>query len=245
MIHDLQIRIERYLAEGKSRTLQGLATKAGVSYSTLRRVVQDEVKTIDLANALGILQVITTWQDALAFLNTHFPESGRYFSSIAEKKQISENINGTLESALLDFEKFVVISLAATPEGTNREQVYAALGGHGAAVMEEMLNDGMLVTVKGRIFTAQLNFASFDLTNQAVQVGHCLRFLRKENIGKKRQHAGIHTDGVDREGQKQIHAILQQALADIDEVAAKRKGSLPIFYGVTMGMFLDGGDEHV
>lgn len=243
MIAELQRRIEQYLAGGRSRTLHSLAGRSGVSYSTLRRIAQSECKAVELPSAIGILQATATWADTLDFLERHFPGTGKHLQKLTGPA--TDNASDELERALLGFEKFVAISMAATPMGTTEKDVVDAVGIHAAAQIEELLGAGVLVLRNGRLFTAQANFASLDVDRTAAQVGHCLRLLRAEHMGQQMQIAALHSNGVSREGQKEIHETLATALARVDDIAARNPGALPVFYGLVMGTFAAGrGCKH-
>ena len=244
MIPTLQSRIERYLSESKHRSLHTLAARAQVSYSTVRRIAQGEVKTVDLSNALAILQATGDWPSTLGFLKEHFPDAGKYLEAVTMKRHLSENIDPNLEASLLEFSKFVIISLAATPFGATRQRIIDVVGKKAGPLLDEMLVGDLLKEEGGKVFTTQENFGTTDLAVQTAQVQHCLAFVSRDHQGKRRQQSGVFTEGVSREGQEKIHAIFEKALLEMHEVSAKDKGDIPIYYGALMGTFLSEADLH-
>ena len=121
--------------------------------------------------------------------------------------------------------------------GCTEAQVTSVLG-HGAkAKLEDLLDAGVLVSENGRYHTRQRDFAPLSNTSVLAQIAHCARFIRDEHIGQHKQHCAIRTNGVSREGQIKVHAIIQKALEEAGEVILGNPGPLPIFVTATMGTF--------
>ena len=238
MIPDLQKIVRAYLDDGRGRTVQSVAARSGVSASTIRRIAQGEIKETSLANAIAILKVTASPSESFAFLKAHFPETGKYFERVSKVAGITEQVGEGLERALYDGEQFTIISLASTPGGTTTKQVTSVLGSAAEAKLEDLLDLGILTLEGDRFHTAQPEFAPTDNTNLLAQIGHCSRFIRNEHQGQQKQHCAVRTNGVSREGQVKIHAILQKALEDAGEAIAQHPGSVPIFLTALMGTFV-------
>jgi transcriptional regulator with XRE-family HTH domain len=239
VITELREKIEGYLQGGKHRTLTELAGKSGVSYSTLRRIAQGECKSVELSSAVGLLRVVASWEETLHFLDKYFPESGKHFRATTAP-YTSDFATEELERSLLSFEKFVAISMASTPRGTTEAEVVAAVGHHAKARLEELLDRGVLEVRNGRLFTREKGFASIDLEKVVVQLSHCLRLIRPENTGKRKQIAALHSNGVSRAGQLAVHELFASTLAKADEIVTANPGGTPIFFGVALGEFAGG-----
>jgi len=241
MIPDFQKLLKCYLDAGNGRTPQSLAARAGVGASSLRRILQGEVKTVSLANVLSLLKVVATIPESTTFLKRHFPEAGSYFEAVASSAHIAENVGEGLEKALLDFDQFAIISLAGTPSGTDAKQVNDVLGIHAERKLEALLDAGFLVAKSGKVFTSQDEFGISDNQVIATEIGHALRFVRDEHIGKQMQHLALHTKGLTRDGQKLAHAVIQEALIKLLEIGQNHKGNIPVFFAAAMGTFTSEG----
>ena len=174
-------------------------------------------------------------------LKRHFPEAGSYFEAVASSAHIAENVGEGLEKALLDFDQFAIISLAGTPSGTDAKQVNDVLGIHAERKLEALLDAGFLVAKSGKVFTSQDEFGISDNQVIATEIGHALRFVRDEHIGKQMQHLALHTKGLTRDGQKLAHAVIQEALIKLLEIGQNHKGNIPVFFAAAMGTFTSEG----
>lgn len=235
IVDDLRQAIGRWLEGNQVRNVGMLATKSGVSHSSIRRVLNEECKSIDFTNAFAILQVTCSWQETLEIMQKHYPSTIANIRTMSEVMRVTEAIDHDLEQALLDYEAFTIVSLADMPEGTTVDEVVEILGLIGQIRVPELVSRGLLYMEGDRVKVKP--FASVNLHYITAQIQHILRFLRHEDIGKGIQHANIHSGGVDKQGQLEIHEIMQRAREEVDRVTAARPGKIPVFTSMIMGSF--------
>lgn len=235
VVEELAELINIYLSSGKNQTLHRLSKESKVPYITLRRIVQNEVKTVSLENALSIMQLVTNWDELLIFLEKHYPDTGSWLASRQKFNSKNEVAKSELIDAISDFEGYIIASLAGTPEGTTEEVVVDTLGKNAKRKLEELLNNDVLITKNGKIFTSQKTFTHFDLHSAIQRVGYCLRMVREENIGQQKQLVSILTEGVSREGQVKVHKLLEKTQIEIDELCKNHPGTETIFTNIIMG----------
>jgi DNA-binding phage protein len=232
---ELSAYIAEWLEGGKHRSLHLLAKSSGVSYTTVRRIAQGEGKpTFD--NVMSLLKIIRDQDQMVAFLRKHYPENKTYIDLVARTR-----VTPSYEQALLDYEKFVIISLAASAEGVSADEVVSLLGKPAEAKLRELEEDELVEVVNGRHRSKEQNFASVDLENMKVQIGHCARMIRKEHRGQQKQFISITSEMVTEAGQRKIYDIIARAVSEVDAVIAQEKGSVPVFVGTLMGMFKGAG----
>jgi hypothetical protein len=236
MVEQLRSLLENYLESGRGRSVQSLAQVAGVSYSTVRRILQGEVSTVALTNVLALLQAVTDWASMVEFLKAHFPDTGKYLEQVARNHSIAQNALPELMAAMLDFDSFVIVTLAATKTGTTRAAAAEVIGRRAEQAIDKLVADGTLLEAPDRrLHAAQENFACPSLPSIHAQLQHCLRFIRPEHVGQKKQMFGVHTNGVSREGQIKIHQAMERARAEIDAIAEANPGGEVIFTSMLMG----------
>ena len=246
MIQELQARIERYVSEGKNRSLHSLAAKAGVSYSTLTRISQGKGNSAGLPNVLAILKVVSSREERSEFIKEYFPGVDGYLEAMAQGygsgTEWTTDIESALEQALYDAESFHIISLARTPRGTTKKDIVTQVGPGAVEKLLTLLETDVLKLEDGRYFTAQPNFSPINNLTLCAEIGHMFKFIRPSNVGKQRQHCAVRTNGISREAQVKLHACIQNALIEADKIIDEGPGDIPVFLGAVMGM-LTAGEE--
>jgi hypothetical protein len=235
VVQELAGFITDYLDTSKNQTLHRLSKESKVPYITLRRIVQNEVKTVSLENVLSIMQLVTNWNELLLFLEKYYPDTGSWLASRQKFHHRNEVAKTELVEAISDFEGYIITTLAGTPEGTTEEVVTDTLGKGSKRKLEMLLSSDVLTVKNGKIFTSQQTFTHFDLQSAIQRVGYCLRMIREENIGQHKQMVSILTEGVSREGQMEIHKLLEKTQIQLDELCKNHPGQETIFTNIIMG----------
>ncbi len=133
MVEDLAAKVETYLAGGKHRSLHRLSRDSGVPYITLRRIMQHEVKTVALENAVAVLRVISDSSVVTAYLETWYPESGKIFREFNEKFRSAQLTPTALSDLMHDYKCWLTICLAERDGGVAPASLVRMLGERGAA----------------------------------------------------------------------------------------------------------------
>lgn len=236
VVQELAGLISKYLESSTNQTLHRLSKDSKVPYITLRRIVQNEVKTVALENAISIMQHVSDWDGLLVFLEKHYPDTGSWLTSRQKFLRKTDAAKTELVDAISDFESYIIVTLAGTPEGTTEEAVVATLGQAAKKKVEKLLNEDVLTIRNGKIFTQQTDFSYFNLQNALQRVGYCLRLIREENVGQQKQMVSILTDGVSSEGRMKIHKTLEKTQIEIDELCKANPGPETIFTNIVMGV---------
>ncbi len=130
--------IERWIAEYPRRNIQMLARLSGVSYPTIRRLLQGECDTT-LENALSLLNLVASLHETLDYLKSNSAVSKFYERVTANTTVAREDI---LER-YIGREAFWIINLGLTI-GATRDRVEKLLGATGLVVLEELLAEGII-----------------------------------------------------------------------------------------------------
>ena len=227
MSQELAALIKQYLAGHKSRSLKGLSKKTAVSYPTLRRILHEGVAPT-MESVLPLIQYLCTKDQALEFLKK-YSRFGSWLEHCLQSDQdpMSQQINRFTQ----DKEKFMIISMAATKNGTTREKVRDLLGSWGETKMEALLEESILKEAGGHI-TAEMNkIGAFSTDCILAQLKHATEIFDKKNVGTPSAIAGMQTEGVCNEGLRLISAAMQEAEIKVTDIRKKYRGSKTMFAG--------------
>jgi hypothetical protein len=117
MVNDLAYRIENYVNGSKSRSLCRLAKDSGVPYSTLRRITGKDVSSVGMETAVALLRVFEKSAEILAFVEKHFPTSGKMFKDFAAKLNSDSFAPKDLTDLLFDYSCWFFSVMAERYEG--------------------------------------------------------------------------------------------------------------------------------
>jgi transcriptional regulator with XRE-family HTH domain len=157
---ELQQAIDQWL-EKKGNSLNKLAKKAGVGYSTIRRALQNEQDSSP-RTLLLIGAVVLSPERCMAIFKGQFPE----FFMVGAK----ETTNGELVRDRLMSDNFShgIISLAM--RGTSRDEVKEEYGRYGLETLDDLLKEGVISEKDGAIYAENIDINSIDDVCKAVKL---------------------------------------------------------------------------
>ncbi|SMF10811.1 hypothetical protein [Pseudobacteriovorax antillogorgiicola] len=143
LLADLQSALSEYLETHRNLSIQSVSNKANVSYSTIRRILQNEANDVRDETILSLIQVIMSRPRRIAFLNKFYPALGSLI------------IDSRPDEPDFDQEKLrlyrykdphnYILKMALTNHGTCRATIQRILGDRGTAALDEMIEDHFLV----------------------------------------------------------------------------------------------------
>lgn len=134
--------IDAWLSVKGSRNLSLLARRAGVSYSTVRRIMQKENEP-GMETALKIADVVMSRPERVRFAEVHAPSLARNLAEVSYK---------TDDDSMLEFvsEAYApLIVLASHATGTNHDEVRYWFGEAMVRRFDELIDSGHLMRLNG------------------------------------------------------------------------------------------------
>jgi hypothetical protein len=128
MVDELAGLIDEYINGSRSRSLCKLARDSGVAYTTLRRIVQKDVGAVGMETTVALLRVFQKSSEILAFVEKHYPESGKMFAEFAAKLNSDQFAPKDLTDILKDYHEWLFSVLAERTEGVAPDDVEYYLG---------------------------------------------------------------------------------------------------------------------
>ncbi|MBF0312342.1 MAG: hypothetical protein HQK50_10985 [Oligoflexia bacterium] len=178
LVLELKALLEDYLKQHTSMTLHGLSKKCGVSFSTLRRILNLETKEDPVSlTVLGIVSTVKK-ESNISQLMTLFSQESEVFTSLSRAYAFANkcsNYKPELAEVLVDREFYVIYKLAANASGTTRKHVRELLGNPAETKVDDLLRRELIYEDQGKLHAFQKNF-SLTAAVGIAQVPEMLRF---------------------------------------------------------------------
>jgi hypothetical protein len=144
LLAELQAAIADYLEAHQNLSIQAISNKAQVSYSTIRRILQNEANDVRDETILSIIQVVMSRPRRIDFLHRNYPALGALIDT-----DIPRDDNQNLDQEKLRLYRYkdphnYILKMALTAQGTTRSAVKRILGERGLSALEEMLESRFL-----------------------------------------------------------------------------------------------------
>jgi len=161
MVNDLKERIEYYVNGSKSRSLCKLAKDSSVPYTTLRRITQGEVTSINQETAVSLLRVIEKPEAVIGFIEKHYPISGKAFKAFTSK--LDHFAKRDILDLITDYNVWYVVCMAEKKEGVSKATLIRYLGEVTTEKVLTRLNDAELLeqsSETGKLHLKNKNFST-------------------------------------------------------------------------------------
>ncbi|SMF69002.1 hypothetical protein [Pseudobacteriovorax antillogorgiicola] len=215
LIDDVADAISSYVEAHPSRSLRTLSRRSGVSYSTIRRIVQKDVGEPSVEKTiLPILGVFLNLKEIYSILEKNNQPMASFIRPFVgfEKKP-------TLD--LCDLDQQIILE-ATGKQGTTRERIETLHGQlTGAGRLEYLLETGLLQEIDGKIKAKNLY-----LSNPKVVLSHIEMSARNfdiENIGR----GSFYNHFIGSMSEQDFLKIKQLGKAFVDEIARVRDNPTP------------------
>ena len=219
----LAVRIRTYKKEHPSLSGAQMARRFGMPASSLNRIENEEVRVPTIDQVLKILRGTGATGDILKYLEANYPSIAETYREIYDSKN-RELLPQGLEARLNDKDKFLIILLALSGDGTSREEILTEFGRKGLSELEILVNSGLLLEEDGVIKCGDRNFTTSLQTMKRLlffSVEECFKddkalenvnYLQYGAVGVKNQDIA-----------KKIRVILSDAQLKIDELLKNPK----------------------
>ncbi|WP_157765603.1 helix-turn-helix domain-containing protein [Halobacteriovorax marinus] len=241
IVDALALRIRTYKKEHPNLSGAQIARRFNMTSSSLNRIENGDVRVPTIDQVLKVLRGTGASGDILKYLDANYPSIAETYREVYDTRN-TEFISQDLECHLNDKDKFLIILLALTGDGTTREEVLCEFGRKGLSELEYLLEKGHLVEEDGVIGKNDkiLNTSFETLKNlisltamQCLKTDKCIEninYLHFKSVGVK-----------DLSVLKRIRGILSDAEAEVAELLndPNNLGSERIFLGMVSDTLLD------
>jgi len=246
IVDALALRIRTYKKEHPNLSGAQIARRFNMTSSSLNRIENGDVRVPTIDQVLKVLRGTGASGDILKYLDANYPSIAETYREVYDTRN-TEFISQDLECHLNDKDKFLIILLALTGDGTTREEVLCEFGRKGLSELEYLLEKGHLVEEDGVIGKNDkiLNTSFETLKNLlSFSVSECFN----SNGNQKRTNyiaykaIGVKNDTI----KKRISSILKDAQFQIDELLSDKEnlGNEKIFIGSVVDNLLRSGNEN-
>lgn len=178
MTEALSLAIKKWEAGRESRNLTMLKRLTHVSYSTIRRIVQNETSVLP-ETAMRIAERIMSQAELHAFVQTYMPTFAKTRTEVSERTE-DEDMMEYLENR----DYVPVLLLASHRAGTNEAEVRDFFGREAARRFSELVSGGHLAPASGGNFRLDrtLGGVSLDTARQWISVMASICPSENDNI---------------------------------------------------------------
>lgn len=196
LVEELQREIDQWMSSRRNGNLSVLSRLTGVSYPTLRRIMQAEF-TPNLETVMQVVSVILDDKAGRDFLCRHFPDFAPIFRKQEEAGYRMLNMAGLLQT--FTKEEFIVFHLASG-QGVSMERLHEKLGQQ-ADLAVARLTAADLVEVKDKQVTTKIknvNFANLDEVLHHMSLA--IEVFDREKVNDFGSHYGLFSERLNAEG---------------------------------------------
>lgn len=188
LVLELQREIEQWMNSRRNGNLSVLSRLSGVSYPTLRRIMQAEFSP-NLETVMQVVSVVLDQKQATEFLCRHFPDFAPLFRRQDESGYQLVNVSGLAET--FTREDFLIFNMASGHNGTTKQRIREKLGEAGERSLNRLLGSD-LITVEGDAIRAKVG--NMSLTSLEAVVHHMS--LAIQSFDRERLNEGGSTYGL-------------------------------------------------
>ncbi|MES2743792.1 MAG: hypothetical protein V4655_00135 [Bdellovibrionota bacterium] len=214
LVEELQREIERWMSSRRNGNLSVLSRLTGVSYPTLRRIMQAEF-TPNLETVMQVVSIILDDKQGRVFLCRHFPDFAPIFKKQEEVGYRMLNLAGLLQT--LTKEEFMVFNLASG-QGVTMARLHQKLGQQADFAIAR-LTAADLIEVQGEVVKTKIKNVS--LTNIEEVLHHmtlAISCFDRERVNDYGSQYGIFSDRLNQEGIEAAHTAMLEAKKKLVEV---------------------------
>ncbi|MFW7377198.1 MAG: hypothetical protein ACOH5I_00130 [Oligoflexus sp.] len=238
LLAELQTAIAEYLETHSNLSIQSVSNKAQVSYSTVRRILQNEANDVRDETILSLIQVIMSRPRRIDFLNKFYPALG----ALIHQDEV--------EDSELDQEKLrlfrykdphnYVLKMALTAHGTNRTTIRRILGERGVNALEEMVEEGFLTEESsGMVYHSSRGSVIMNADDILYQVKKDADYFDKDLVGSPFARLAHLSASLNQEAYLQLMELVSEFIKKSERLKEdpKSRGRTPIFIDLMINTY--------
>ena len=241
LLEELQAAITEYLDVHKHLSMQSISNRAQVSYSTVRRIMQDEAKDVRDETILALIQVIMSRPRRINFLNKHYPALGSLISASSAKDQ---------DDSELDQEKLrlfrykdphnYVLKMALTANGTSRRAVQRILGERGCMALDEMVEDKFLIEEPdGSVYHSSKSSLMMNADDILYQIKKDSDYFDKGLVGSPYSRLAHMSASISRDAYLELMKLVNDFVRHSERLKEddNNQGQIPVFIDLMINTY--------
>lgn len=241
LVHIQQV-MSSFLKEHPQLSVNALSKRSEVSEATMRRIVNDQVKTEPCGDTIIEILAAITKERRISELVKMFPgpiadklkQTFGFQTQNSRYQHIPE-----LERELNDEITYLVYKLAANSKGTNRLKVSETLGIIGLDRLDKLMSKELIIEDQGVLHA---RYKSFTLSNQVFtrNFKSCAQFINtQKNRDPSRNLFYNLSESINDETYREVLKVQRQALKKINLLLndPDNGGDIPYFQLVAVDYF--------
>ncbi len=225
LVEDIQSAIERWMGTRRNGNLSVLSRLSGVSYPTLRRIMQAEF-TPNLQTVMQVVSVIMDDKEGRNFLCRHFPDFAPIFKKQEEVGYRMVNLSGLLQG--LNRVEFMVLNLAIG-EGITLQKLQQKFGEQADAAIQRLVAGELIEVSDECVKTKDKNITFTNIDEVLHYMSLAVQCFNREKVNSYGSHYAIFSERLNDEGMQAANAAVLEAKQKLMEIFCDPKyfGSQP------------------
>lgn len=244
LIDEVRERVRKYLEENPKRSVTSLARKSGLSYSTIRRLINNETNQSGIdTTIIPILSVFMSRKEIHELIGKYEPRFAQVWKPLLDDdyKFIDPS------RRVLNWKQYdqYIIGLAQQNEGVEKERIAKDLGQiAGINRAEELCAIGLLREVNGKYFTFTENYSDSSIASILEKISLLAKSFNQENIGRG-AHYWIFSEMLSDAAFEKMRQAGREYIARLNEIRSEHLHEKPTRVGQfgLIGDFIDIKEE--
>ena len=240
----LYISVNDYLAQSSVRSVAFLARKSGVSYSTVRRIVQGKGEA-DLSSLIPLLKVVLNPEECLAFIQRFYPGFYQILESTFTQDPLEEGDAFHSSKNHLDHAANFILHLCAGEEGMKEEvlmkQVLERFGRYGMRRIEFLKGAQYLVIKEGHVYLDAHKLKQTSVDSVLQNICEMTETFNPDHLGSEAATLGIVMHSLSQQGLLLLKQAGVEYMKNVMAAYSEHRGGDKIFYMALMQNLHEGG----
>ena len=241
LLEELQTAISDYLETHRHLSMQSVSSRAQVSYSTVRRILQNEAKDVRDETILSLIQVVMSRPRRISFLNKHYPALGSLISN-SEGKDPEES---ELDQEKLRLYRYkdphnYILKMALTANGTHRRAVQRILGERGCIALDEMIEDKFLIEeTDGSVYHSSKSSLLMNADDILYQIKKDSDYFDKSLVGSPYSRLAHMSASISREAYLDLMKMVNEFVRQSENLkeSDQNQGQIPVFIDLMINTY--------
>ncbi|NRA64766.1 MAG: hypothetical protein HRU19_09820 [Pseudobacteriovorax sp.] len=239
MLEDLRVAIGEYLERHQNLSIQSISNRTHVSYSTIRRIIQNEARDMRDETVLALIQVIMERTRRIAFLNRYYPALGALIAESQRTESESQDYEKIRKYRYKDPHNYI-LKLAICEAGTSRSTISRILGEIGTLALDEMIEDQFLMEGKeGKVFHHSHSNLLMNAEDILYQIKKDSDYFDKSLVGSEFSRVAHFSASISPKAYRELMTLVNTFVREAESVKESDdgKGNIPIFIDLMMNTY--------
>lgn len=241
LLAELQAALITFMDKHKNLSIQSISNKTGISYSTIRRILQNEANDVRDETILSLILIVMQKPERLQFLESYYPSLG----ALLKESPSMDRDELELDHFKLRFYRFkdphnYILKLALTAHGTTRKDIFRILGERGISALDEMIEDKFLHEDKNqRIEHAQQGSLLMNADDILHQIKKDADYFDKSMVGSPFARLAHLSASLSQTAYNELIELVNDFIKKSNRLkeVPHKQGSIPVFIDVMVNTY--------